>query len=271
MRLSSKEDAERGLAHSAARIADALERLSPTPLDADLNMAAAYRWSRRGLRAVEHGEAMPLSRFAAIDPQRDALLENTRRHAKGLPAHDVLLWGSRGMGKSALARAVAADVGTPLVQVDAARIGDLPLLFRRLQEVPRRFFAFIDDLGIDEDSALRQLRSILDGGVEARPGNVRLVVTSNRRHLVRRDMTENEAAASVNPRDTLDDRLALAERFGLSLGFHAASQDDYLAICRALAAPLAIDEPEALRFARERGARSGRIAAHYVTEVRGRD
>lgn len=253
------------------RIAAALERLAPGGGDADLATAPAYIWSVRGLEAVHRIDAMPLDRFAAVDKQRAAIAENTQRHAAAKPAHDVLLWGSRGMGKSALVRAAAAAAGTPVVQIEADRIADLPHLFARLGEVDRRFIAFVDDLGIDEEASLRHLRSVLDGGVRARPDNTRLYVTSNRRHIVKRDLADNEAAASVNPRDTLDDKLALAERFGLSLGFHNCSQDDYLAICRSLAAPLGlpVDDAEAIRFAHQRGARSGRIAAHYVTELAG--
>ncbi len=254
-----------------ARIADALERLAPPRTDPDLSAAPAYLWTHAGMQAVRDMDAMPLSAFAAIDMQKAALLENTQRHGRARPAHDVLLWGARGMGKSALVRAVAAHVGLPLVQVGADRLADLPDLFSRLAGISRQFLVFIDDLGVDEEASLRHLRSVLDGGVEARPGNCRLVVTSNRRHLVKRDLSENEAAGSVNPRDTLDDRLALAERFGLSLGFHACSQDDYLAICRSLAAAkgLSIDDSAAIRFATNRGARSGRIASHYVTELAG--
>lgn len=253
------------------RIADALERLSPPRADADLNAAPAYRWTCRGMCAVAALDVLPLDAFAAIDAQKAALLENARRHAEGKPAHDVLLWGARGMGKSALVRAVAADVGIPLVQADALRIADLPQLFARLAEVDRRFLIFIDDLGMDEEASLRHLRSVLDGGVEARPGNCRLAVTSNRRHLVKRDMIK-AVDDDVNARDTLDNQLALAERFGLSLGFHACSQDDYLAICHSLAGAhgLNVDDGEAIRFATNRGARSGRIASHYVTELAGR-
>ena len=253
------------------RIAEALERLAPAPARADLAAFPAYHWSAGGLTGINRLDAMPLEVFAAIEIQKTALFENARRLAAGAPAHDVLLWGARGMGKSALVRAVAAELSLGLVQVDADRIADLPELFRLLDGAERAFLVFIDDLGIDEEASLRALRSVLDGGVEARPDRCRLIVTSNRRHLVKRDLAENEAAASVNPRDTLDDKLALAERFGLSLGFHACSQDDYLAICHSLAREVgvSIDDAAAIRFATQRGARSGRIARHYVTEVAG--
>ena len=253
------------------RIADALERLAPERAAADLMAAPAYIWSPAGIQAVPQLNALPLDRFAAIDAQRDALRKNSARHAEGRPAHDALLWGARGMGKSALVRAVAAASRLPLVEVTPDRVPMLGELFAMLAGTPRQFIVFVDDLGVDEDAGLRQLRSLLDGGVRPRPPNCRLYVTSNRRHLIRREAEAN-AAAAAHPRDALDDQLALAERFGISLGFHACSQDDYLAICRSLAAPLSleVDEAEALLFARQRGARSGRIAAHFVTEIAGR-
>ncbi|MGB7404310.1 MAG: DUF815 domain-containing protein [Pacificimonas sp.] len=262
---------ETALSKQLSRIAEALERLAPAPRLDDLTRFPAYRWSHDGLCGLPRVDHLPLDRIAAADRQKKELREAACRHAAGRPAHDVLLWGARGMGKSLLVRSVAADVGLTLVEVDASRIGDLDELFDHLGRVDRRFWIFVDDLGVDEAATLRQLRSVLDGTVRPRPGNVHIVVTSNRRHLVERTLADNEAAASVNARDTLDDKLALAERFGLSLGFHNCSQDEYLAICRALAAPTQIDERAAINFATKRGARSGRIAAHYVTELQGAD
>ncbi|MBV7256753.1 DUF815 domain-containing protein [Pacificimonas sp. WHA3] len=254
------------------RIADALERLSPPPRRTILTGARAYVWSAEGFRPVQRMNAMRVDTFAAIDDQRDAFLENVRRHGAGLPAHDTLLWGARGMGKSALVRAAAAHIALPLVQVEANRLTDLPDIFRQLSVVPRRFLVFIDDLGIDDYAAARVLRSILDGGLDARPDNCCLAVTANRRHLVRRKLASDDDRQDVNPRDRVDDELALSERFGLSLGFHACSQEDYLSICEKLAAEagVTISAAEAVRFATERGARSGRVAHHYITDVSGR-
>ncbi|MEO0500242.1 MAG: DUF815 domain-containing protein [Pseudomonadota bacterium] len=249
------------------RIADALERLAPPRATADPQSAPAYRWDASGLAPLAHVDALPLDRLARIEAQKQAFLENARRHAAGRAAHDVLLWGARGMGKSALVKSVAVETDLILVAADGRDADRLPDLFAQLAPAPRRFLIFIDDLGVDETALLRALRSVLDGGLTARPDNCRLAVTSNRRHLVARRFTSDD---EVNPRDAADDQLALAERFGLSRGFHAASQDDYLAMCRSLAAPLDIDKAEAIRFATTRGARSGRIAAHYVTELRGR-
>jgi predicted AAA+ superfamily ATPase len=190
----------------------------------------------------------------------------------------MLLWGARGMGKSALVRAAvaAAQEEGParivLVQVGTDSLDSLPELFAELAQAKRNFLVFIDDLGFAEGDTHgpRHLRSWLEGGVEARPANVRLAVTSNRRAIVPREMSEQDDP--INPRDAVDDRLALADRFGLSLGFHACSQDEYLAIVAGYAAEHALvwDEGEALEWAKRRGARSGRVAWHFVTELAGR-
>jgi predicted AAA+ superfamily ATPase len=195
----------------------------------------------------------------------------------------MLLWGARGMGKSALVRAavLAAQDKAPgrlaLVQAGTDSLATLPALFAELGAVARNFLVYIDDLGFAESDSHgpRHLRSWLEGGIEARPANVRLAVTSNRRAIVARQMTEQDTESGhgpINPRDAVDDRLALADRFGLALGFHACSQEDYLAIVRGYAAEhgLAWDESDALEWARRRGARSGRVAWHYVVELAGR-
>ncbi|MCL4672954.1 MAG: DUF815 domain-containing protein [Sphingomonadaceae bacterium] len=262
------------------RIAAALERLAgaATPARADWLSAPAYVWSSEGARAVAAIEAPPLDVLQGIDAQRDAVIANLRRHAMGAAAHDMFLWGARGMGKSALLRAAARTVeeerpgALALVQVGTDALATLPALFTALAPVERRFVVYLDDLGFAEGDLQgpRALRSWLDGGVEARPGNVRLAVTSNRRAIVPRDMGEQDDP--INPRDAVDDRLALADRFGISLGFHACDQATYLAIVAAYAAPLGLDwdEGEALEWAKRRGARSGRVAWHFVTELAGR-
>ncbi|OYW47159.1 MAG: ATPase [Sphingomonadales bacterium 12-68-11] len=244
--------------------------------------APAYVWTGERARAVPHIEAPPLALLRGIDRQKATVTENVARHARGAAAHDMLLWGARGMGKSALLRAAVADAQhedparLALVQVGADALGSLSRLFATLGEIERRFLVFIDDLGFASGDivAPRLLRSWLDGGVEARPRNVRLAVTSNRRAILERDAAEQDSAAlgPRNPRDALDDQLALADRFGLSIGFHACSQDDYLVIVAGYADAhgLAWEPGEALEWARRRGARSGRVAWHFVTELAGR-
>jgi predicted AAA+ superfamily ATPase len=262
-----------------ARMAAALERLSPAPTSAtDWLEHPAYVWLGSGARPVARIEAPALELLRGIDSQKAAITANVLHHARGHAAHDMLLWGARGMGKSALLRASVAHAQSQeparlaLIQVGTEALGALTDLFARLAAVDRRFLVFIDDLGFADGDAVgpRQLRSWLDGGVEARPGNVRLAVTSNRRAVVSRDAHEQDDP--LNPRDVVDDRLALADRFGLSLGFHACSQDDYLAIVRgyAQACDLEWAESDALEWSRRRGARSGRTAWHYVTELAAR-
>jgi predicted AAA+ superfamily ATPase len=256
------------------RIAAALDRLSPPPLAADPAEGHWFVWDARGLEAVPPPRALPLALYAGVDEQKAALFENSRRHARGLPAHDVLLWGARGMGKSSLTRAVhaalvAAGHDIALVQVAQPDLAALPRLFALLAGSPRRFTVFLDDLALDgEGGEVHALRSLLDGGVMARPETVRLVVTSNRRNLVPQTMAENEA---VSARDVRDDHLALADRFGLKLGFHVCDQPTYLAMChgyaRAFGLPFASEA--ALAFAAGRGARSGRVAWQFTVEAAG--
>lgn len=263
------------------RIAEALERMAPPALPpTDWLAAPAYVWSGDSVLAVPSLQAVPLDRLRGIDAQKASFTENARRHAAGLPAHDALLWGSRGMGKSALVKAAVADIQASvgslgLVQVggEADALSGLPRLFSQLGDTDRRFLVFIDDIGFDgpeASSAARSLRSLLEGGAMARPANVRLAVTSNRRAIVERHMAEQDDP--INPRDAVDDRLALADRFGLSLGFPACDQNAYLDIISgyAKAHRLDFDPEDALLWARQRGSRSGRIAWHYVTELAGR-
>lgn len=261
------------------RIAAALERIAPVEPEAhDWMSAPAYVWDGSQARPVATIEAPGLDQLKGIDRQRDTVVENVRRHAEGAAAHDMLLWGARGMGKSAVVRSatVAAQQSEAsrlsLVQVAADALPSIPALFSALKGVPCNFLVYLDDLGFADGDTVgpRHLRSWLEGGVEARPANVRLAVTSNRRAIVPRHLSEQDDP--VNPRDALDDLQALADRFGLSIGFHAASQDDYLAIVAAYADPLGLswDEAEALEWSRRRGARSGRTAWQYVTELAGR-
>ena len=267
------------IADSLARTADALDRLAPPPpAAADPAAGVAFVFERGVLRAVSPPPAQPLARFVGIGVQRDTLLANLRRHAAGAAAHDVLLWGARGMGKSSLVRSVhaaitSAGLDLALVQVARDDLDRLPALFRTLAAVDRRTIVYADDVSFEADERqYKALRSVLDGGIEARPDHVRLLVTSNRRHLVAREHAEAEAAGAVNARDVLDDRLALADRFGLSLGFHNADQAAYLAMVAGYAAAhaLAFTDADALAWAAGRGHRSGRVAWQFVTELAGR-
>jgi len=267
------------MADPLARIADALERLSPPPPSpAGWLEHPAYVWDGKAARGVARLDAPALDLLRGIDLQKDMVAANVARLAAGYAAHDMLLWGSRGMGKSALTRAsvLAAQGDAPdaiaLVQVAPDALPSLSALFGLLGKVERHFLVFIDDLGFEEGdlSGPRALRSWLEGGVEARPANVRLAVTSNRRAIVGRSLGEQDDP--INPRDVVDDKLALADRFGLSVGFHACSQDDYLAIITGYAGALdlAFEAGDALEWSKRRGSRSGRIAWHYVQELAGR-
>jgi len=268
-----------------ARIADALERLTGAlPAMPDWNAAPAYVWDRTGARAVPRLAAPALDLLKGIDAQKALVTANVARLAAGHAAHDMLLWGARGMGKSALLRAsvISAQDQDPgslaLVQVAPDAFTALPRLFGALGNETRRFLVFIDDLGFaDGDSeGPRALRSWLEGGVDARPANVRLAVTANRRAIVPRHASEQAISSReegpINQRDAVDDKLALADRFGLSIGFHACSQDDYLAIVAGYCTGLGLewDQGEALEWAKRRGARSGRVAWQFVTELAGR-
>ena len=261
------------------RIAEALQRLAPEPpAPTDWLSAPAYLWTGSAGRPIARIEAPPLALLKGIDRQKETMRDNIARLADGHAAHDMLLWGARGMGKSALVRAAvsAAQVEKPqslaLVQAGTGSLETLPALFAELGAARRNFLVYVDDLGFAEGDSHgpRHLRSWLEGGVEARPANVRLAVTSNRRAIVPRHMAEQDDP--LNPRDVVDDRLALADRFGIALGFHACSQDEYLDIVRGYAAEhdLAWGEAEALEWARRRGARSGRVAWHYAIELAGR-
>lgn len=259
------------------RIAEALERLAP-PAAGPVGLAtgSAFLWDRRGPRVIAPFDPVDIDLLTGIDQQKARLLDNTSRHASGHAAHDVLLWGARGMGKSALAKSVvralqAQGQDIALVEAPSDQLEHLPALFDRLAAERRRFIIFIDDIGFAEGSGEpRLLRSMLEGGASERPANVRLYVTSNRRHILSRQMSEQDDP--VNPRDAVDDQLALSDRFGLRLGFHAASQEDYLAIIARYAGVhgLAFEREDALLWAKQRGSRSGRVAWQYIVELAGR-
>jgi len=256
------------------RIAAALERIAPAmPADADPLAHPAYIWRDGRLAAARKFDPLPLDLLLGIDTQKAALVEDFGRLAEGFAAQDVLLWGARGTGKSALVKSAVAAVqadGRKLALIEVAAMDGLRALFDRIDGLSRAFVLFLDDLGFDAAADARALRSLLQGGAEARPANARLVVTANRRHLVPRDITEQESA--INPRDSIDDHLALADRFGLSLGFHVVDQPGYLAIVEgyARAHDLHFDPQEAISWATQRGGRSGRVAWQYVVELAGR-
>ena len=262
-----------------ARIADALDRLAPPPAPhADPAAHPAYVWRDHGLAETRAFAPLPLDLLTAVDAQKAALLDNARRLASGAAAHDVLLWGARGAGKSALVKSTVGHLrgegrDIALIEIAGEQIADLPRLFHLIADVRRSFVLFLDDLGFDDmagSQGPRLLRSMLEGGAEARPANARLHVTANRRHIVSRDLKEQDSP--INPRDVVDDKLALADRFGLSLGFHMCDQDSYVAMVRGYAERFGLDfEPlDAIAWATQRGSRSGRVAWQYVVELAGR-
>lgn len=261
------------------RIAEALERIAPPPTSSsDLAGAPAYVWNGATLQSVEQFAPVAYDLLTGIDAQKAALLENSRRHAAGHAAHDVLLWGARGTGKSAVVASVVDRLqhegqDIALVQCAIDELASLPRLFAILRDARRPFILFLDDLGFDEHAGedARALRSLLQGGTSARPANVRLYVTSNRRHILSRHLSEQDDP--INPRDVIDDKMALSDRFGLSLGFHAIDQKAYVDIVAGYAASLGLSfEPlEAIQWATQRGSRSGRVAWQYVVELAGRN
>lgn len=257
------------------RIAAALDRIAPAAAaPADPLAHPAYLWRDQSLQAARHFAPLPLRLLTGIDAQKEAVHTNLARLAAGQAAHDVLLWGARGTGKSALVKSAVGDIqagggALALIEVPVSALGGLPRLFDAIDGVARGFALFIDDLAFEAPGEARALRSMLEGGAEARPANARFLVTSNRRHLLPRDLAEQDSA--INPRDVVDDKLALADRFGLSLGFHVLDQDGYLAIVAGYADEfgLAYDPQDALQWATQRGARSGRVAWHYAVELAG--
>ena len=268
-----------------ARIADALERLSPPPPAApDLAAAEAFVWATGPdrLDPVARVARVEIGLLVGIDRARDTLLANTRQFAEGFPANNVLLWGARGMGKSSLVKAVHAEAarGAPGLKLIELHREDLPSIGRLLAVLRGsgfRFLMFCDDLSFDkDDSHYKSLKAVLDGGIEGRPENVMLYATSNRRHLMPRDMIENERQTGVNPSEAVEEKVSLSDRFGLWLGFHACNQDDFLSMIRGYcdAFGIAIGDAdlraEAIEWSQTRGGRSGRVAWQFVTDLAGR-
>ena len=268
------------------RIAEALERLAPAmPPAADLATGEAFVWHADGhrLERVERVNRLDLALLKGIERQRDILLDNTRRFARGLPANNALLWGARGMGKSSLVKAVhgALVAETPgclaLVEVHREDIHSLPHLLAHLRRSKRRTILFCDDLSFDvQDSTYKSLKAVLEGGIEGRPESVVFYATSNRRHLMPRDMIENERSTAITPGEAVEEKVSLSDRFGLWLGFHACDQDTFFAMIEGYAAAFGLDVPrerlraEAVEWSITRGARSGRVAWQYVQDLAGR-
>ncbi len=269
------------LAPILTRIAEALERLAPPPrfTAADLAGADAYLWDGPAERAWPIGtvDHVPLGMLKGIDRQIDTLLRNTQAFAQGRSANNALLWGAKGTGKSSLVKAAHAEINgaspgsVALVEVPREDIATLPRLLPVLADSPRRFILFLDDLSFDgDDRQYKSLKAVLDGGLRGRPGNVLVYATSNRRHLMPRDMIENERSTAINPAEAVEEKVSLSDRFGLWLGFHNMDQDTYLAVVDAYAqaAAVTIPQDELHRQANEwsitRGARSGRVAWQFV-------
>ena len=267
------------------RIADALNRLAPLALPpTDWEAADVFLWSSATARAAPVADIsrVEIDLLHGIDHSRDALVENTRRFARGFPANNALLWGARGMGKSSLVKAAHAEVNgdhacLKLVEVHREDIEHLPALLAAVREIEARFILFCDDLSFDtDDTSYKALKAVLDGGVEGRPENVIFYATSNRRHLLPRDMMENERATAINPGEAVEEKVSLSDRFGLWLGFHKCSQDEYLAMVRGYVHGFGLEvaedvwRPQALEWATTRGARSGRVAWQFVQDLAGR-
>src|ERR1700704_1746919 len=285
-----KSTASGGLGGVLERIAIALERLAPpAPPTPQLAAADAFSWHPDGRRLapVPRVNRVEMSLLKGIDRMRDVLVENTERFARGLPANNALLWGARGMGKSSLVKAVHATVNAApartaparlkLIEIHREDIESLPDLMALTRGTAHRCIVFCDDLSFDaEDTSYKSLKAVLEGGIEGRPDNVVFYATSNRRHLMPREMVDNERSTAINPGEAIEEKVSLSDRFGLWLGFHRCSQDEYLAMVEAYVARYGIafaGEPlrhEALEWATTRGARSGRVAWQYVQDLAGR-
>lgn len=278
------------LLHELRRIADALERIKPqTTPNVDFSRADAFVWrpDTGQLVAVPKVNKVEMHLLRGIDRVRDLLNENTNRFARGLPANNALLWGARGMGKSSLVKAAHAEAAhhaikagsssLKLVEIHREDIETLPTLMALMRDAPCRFIVFCDDLSFDSsDTSYKSLKAVLEGGIEGRPENVIFYATSNRRHLLPRDMMENEKGTAINPGEAIEEKVSLSDRFGLWLGFHKCSQDEYLEMVRGYARhfDLPIDqqslEHESLEWATTRGSRSGRTAYQYIQDLAGR-
>lgn len=267
------------------RIAQALERLAPAPLPApDFGAASAFVWhtAPNRLEPVHTVSRIPLSLLVGVDRSRDTLLANTTQFAKGLPANNALLWGARGMGKSSLVKAIHADVqerhaNLKIVELQREDLPSVGRLLNLLRGVKAQFILYCDDLSFsNDDTHYKSLKAVLDGGIEGRPDNVVLYATSNRRHLMPRDMIENERGSAINPGEAVEEKVSLSDRFGLWLGFHACDQDQYLSMiqgyCAAYGVTISPDDlrAQAIEWQATRGGRSGRVAWQFFSDLAGR-
>jgi hypothetical protein len=268
------------------RITQALERLAPAPAaTVDLTAADAFVWhpSPPHLSPVANVSRVDISLLQGVERQKQILLDNTLRFTRGLPANNAMLWGARGMGKSSLVKAVHAVLNArlpgslALVEIHREDVRSLPDLLNVLRACPRRCLVLCDDLSFErEDSDYKALKSILEGGIEGRPDNVLFYATSNRRHLMPRDMIENERSTAINPSESTEEKVSLSDRFGLWLGFHNCDQDTFFAMVDGYAAsmqlPIATDalHAQAIEWSMTRGARSGRVAWQFIQDLAGR-
>jgi hypothetical protein len=269
-----------------ARIAEALERLAPAPIGAALPDGDAFVWepTQGGLVAVAQVARVDLTLLKGVENQRDTLLANTTHFAQGLPANNALLWGARGMGKSSLVKAVHEEINRArkgsdrlvLIEIHREDIDTLPTLLRILRTSKRRILLFCDDLSFDkDDTSYKSLKAALEGGIEGRPTNTLFYATSNRRHLMPRDLVDNERGTAINPGEAVEEKVSLSDRFGLWLGFHHCGQDEYLAMIEAYVAfhhlKIAPEDlrKRALAWAMGRGARSGRVAWQFIQDLAG--
>ena len=272
------------------RLVQALERLAPRPRPRpDYEAADAFVWQPKdGLfQPVSKVNRIPISLLKGIDLPLKQLLENTRRFADGLPANNALLWGARGMGKSSLIKAVHGKVADEaasndqntrlkLIEIHREDIDSLPNCLKDLRTAPHAFIIFTDDLSFDQDdTSYKSLKAVLEGGIEGRPHNVIFYATSNRRHLMPRDMLENERSSALHPSEAVEEKVSLSDRFGLWLGFHSCSQDDYLSMVQSYATHFELKgdkreiERQALAWSMARGARSGRVAWQFIQDLAG--
>jgi len=274
------------LLDAALRIAAALERLAPpVPAPADLTAADGFVWNpeRARLDPVAKVSRVPLDLLQGVARQKSILLANTLQFARGLPANNAMLWGARGMGKSSLVKAVHGEANAQipgslaLIEIHREDIATLPDLLRALRAAPRRCLIFCDDLSFErEDADYKALKSVLDGGIEGRPENVLFYATSNRRHLMPRDMIENERSTSINPSEATEEKVSLSDRFGLWVGFHNCDQDSFFAMIDGYAKAFGLDvapselHAAAVEWSVTRGARSGRVAWQFIQEMSGR-
>lgn len=267
------------------RIAAALERLAPAPMAApDWTSASGFVWHTDPdrLEPVATVNRVPLRLLVGVERARDTLLANTKQFAAGLPANNALLWGARGMGKSSLVKAIHAEVletcgDLKLVELQREDLPSVGRLLNVLRKAPARFVLFCDDLSFShDDQHYKSLKAVLDGGIEGRPDNVILYATSNRRHLMPRDMIENERGSAINPSEAVEEKVSLSDRFGLWLGFHPCDQDQFLSMIRGYCDAYGVEvndetlRAEAVEWQATRGARSGRVAWQFFTDLAGR-